>query len=205
MKVVNPIAEKIVTRLSARKGIAVPVRDLLDLGSRNAVAQALSRLVKRGEIHRVGRGLYEIPLMGRLLNKPMIQSPDELIKVWARKNGLRVIPSGAYAANLFGLTTQVPAKITYYTNGRSRTMTIGPYSVKLLNRGPKTMDVKGHTAPLLFQALRHLGKNGVTPDIIDHLHSKLPQKDKRELKRNLCYAPDWLKPIIELIAREDKI
>ncbi|MDP8215110.1 MAG: DUF6088 family protein [Candidatus Euphemobacter frigidus] len=204
MKVVHPIAEKIVARLSARKGEAVPVRDLLDLGTRGAVAQALSRLVRQGEIHRVGRGLYEIPLMGRLLNEPMIQSPDELVKVWARKNGLRVIPSGAYAANMLGLTTQVPAKITYYTNGRTRTVTIGPYSIKLLNRGPKTMDVKGQTAPFFFQALRHLGKNGVTPDIIGHLHSKLSPKDKKELKRNLRYAPAWLKPIIELIAREEK-
>ena len=204
MKVVHPIAEKIVARLSARKGEAVSVRDLLDLGTRSAVAKALSRLARRGEINRVGRGLYEIPLMGKLLNEPMIQSPDELVRVWARKNGLRVIPSGAYAANLFGLTTQVPAKIIYYTNGRTRTITIGPYTVKLLNRGPKTMDVKGQTAPLLFQALCHLGKNGVTPDIIGHLYSKLSWKDKKELKLNLRYAPAWLKPIIELIAREEK-
>ena len=168
------------------------------------MAKALSRLVQRGEIRRVGRGLYEIPRMGSLLNEPMIQSPDELVKAWARKNGLRVVPSGAYAANLLGLTTQVPAKIAYYTNGRTRTLTLGSYSIKLLNRGPRTMDVKGQTAPLVFQALRHLGMNGVTPDTIRRLHSKLSRKDKKELKRNLRYAAAWMKPVIELIACEEE-
>ena len=203
MKVMHSIADKIVARLSAKKGEAVTVRDLLDLGTRVAVAKALSRLVRRGKIRRVGRGLYDIPQMGTLLNKPVIQSPDELVKVWARKNGLRVIPSGAYAANLLGLTTQVPAKITYYTNGRTRTLTLGSYSIKLLNRGPKTMDVKGRIAPLVYQGLRHLGKNGVTPEIIGHLRLRLSQKDKKELKRNLRYTAAWMKPIIELIAREE--
>jgi len=204
MKVMHPIAEKIVARLSARRGEAVPVRDLLNLGTRAAMAKALSRLVQRGEIRRVGRGLYEIPRMGSLLNEPMIQSPDELVKAWARKNGLRVVPSGAYAANLLGLTTQVPAKIAYYTNGRTRTLTLGSYSIKLLNRGPRTMDVKGQTAPLVFQALRHLGMNGVTPDTIIRLRSKLSRKDKKELKRNLRYAAAWMKPVIELIACEEE-
>ena len=204
MKVAHPIAGKILARLSARQGEAVPVRDFLDLGTRAAVAQALSRWVKKGRIRRVGRGLYELPRMGKLLNEPMIQSPDALVRTWARKNGLRVVPSGAYAANLLGLTTQVPAKIIYYTNGRTRTLTLGPYSIKLLNRGPKTMDVKGRTASLVFQALRHLGQKGVTLETIAHLRSELSQKDRRALQRNLRYAVAWMTPVIERIAREGR-
>ena len=203
MNVTHPVADKILARLSKRQGEAVPVRDFLDLGTRAAVAQALSRLVRQEEIRQVGRGLYELPRVGKLLNKPVVQSPDELVRAWARKNGLRVVPSGAYAANLLGLTTQVPAKITYYTNGRTRSLTLGPYSVKLLNRGPKTMDVKGRLAPLIFQSLRHLGQKGVTPKAIRHLRSKLSKKEKAELQRNLRYAAAWMKPIIEQIVREE--
>jgi len=203
MNVTHPVADKILARLSKRQGEAVPVRDFLDLGTRAAVAQALSRLVRQEKIRRVGRGLYELPRVGKLLNKPVVQSPDELVRAWARKNGLRVVPSGAYAANLLGLTTQVPAKITYYTNGRTRSLTLGPYSVKLLNRGPKTMDVKGRLAPLIFQALRHLGQKGVTPKVIRHLRSKLSKKEKAELQRNLRYAAAWMKPIIKQIVREE--
>jgi len=204
MNVTHPIAEKILKRLSKKQGEALPVRDFLDLGNRAAVAQALSRLARQQKIRRVGRGLYEMPRIGKLLNKPVVQSPDELVRAWARKNGLRVVPSGAYAANLLGLTTQVPAKIIYYTNGRTRSLTLGPYSIKLLNRGPKTMDVKGRLAPLVFQALRHLGQNGLSPKLIRHLQSKLSKKEKDELNRNHRYAVAWIKPIIEQITREEK-
>ena len=186
MNVTHPIAEKILARLRTRQGTAVPAEDFLDLGERSAVDQALSRLVRQGVIRRVRRGLYELPRIGKLLNEPIVQSPDELVRAWARKNGLRVVPSGAHAANLLGLSTQVPAKIVYYTNGRTRTLRLGPYSIKLLNRGPKTMEVDGRMPPLVFQALRHLGRSGVTPEA--------------ELKDNLRYAVAWMIPMIEQIA-----
>ena len=204
MNVAHPIAEKILARLGSRQGAAVPAGDFLDLGERAAVDQALSRLVRKGTIRRVRRGLYELPRIGKLLNEPMVQSPDELVQAWARKNGLRAVPSGAYAANLLGLSTQVPAKIVYYTNGRTRVLKFGPYSIKLLNRGPKTMDVGGRMAPLVFQALRQLGRGGVTaggrrPAAI----GPLPQ-GKAELKDNIGYAPAWMIPVIEQVAGKER-
>jgi hypothetical protein len=203
MNVAHPIAEKILARLGSRQGEAVPAGDFLDLGERAAVDKALSRLVRKGTIRRVRRGLYELPRIGKLLNEPMVQSPDELVQAWARKNGLRVVPSGAYAANLLGLSTQVPAKIVYYTNGRTRVLKLGPYSIKLLNRGPKTMDVGGRMAPLVFQALRQLGRGGVTPEVVDRLRLALSRKGKAELKDNIGYAAAWLIPVIEQIAGKE--
>lgn len=203
MNVTHPIAEKILGRLRSRVGVAVPTGDFLDLGARSAVDQALARLVRQGTIRRVRRGLYELPRMGKLLNQPMVQSPDELVRTWARKNGLRVVPSGAQAANLLGLSTQVPAKIVYYTNGRTQNLTLGPYSIKFLNRGPKTMDLRGRVAPLVLEALRYLGRSGVTPEVVQRLHSILSRKDKTELNRNLRYAAAWMKPVMEQIASDE--
>jgi hypothetical protein len=203
MNVTHPIAEKILGRLHTRAGEAVPTVDFLDLGTRSAVDQALARLVRRQTIRRIGRGLYELPRMGSLLNQPLIQSPDDLVRVWARKNGLRVVPSGAHAANLLGLSTQVPAKIVYYTNGRTQNLSLGPYSIKLLNRGPKTMDVRGRLAPLVFQALRYLRRSGVTPEVIGRLRSTLSRDDKAELTRGLRYTAAWMKPVIEQIAGKE--
>jgi len=200
MNVTHPITEKVLKRLEAKKGSPVPTRDLLDLGPRATVDQALSRLVQQGRIRRVRRGLYDIPRMGKLLNQPVAPSPDELVHAWARNNGLRVVPSGAYAANLLGLSTQVPARLVYYTNGRTQTLKLGPYTVRLLNRGPKTMDVRGQVAPLVLQALRYLSPKGVTPEVICRLRSALSPKDKAELRRNLGYAAAWMKPVIEEIA-----
>jgi hypothetical protein len=116
---------------------------------------------------------------------------------------LRVVPSGAHAANLLGLSTQVPAKIVYYTNGRTKTLRLGPYCIKLLNRGPKTMDVGGRTAPLVFEALRYLGRGGVTQEVVQRLRSTLSPKDKAELTRNLRYTAAWMIPVIHEIADEE--
>ncbi len=203
MNVIHPIADKIVARVKARNGKSISIADFMDFGPRAAVDQALSRLVRQGTICRVGRGLYAWPQYSALLNQPVSPSPADLAQAWARQHGLRIIPFGAYAANLLGISTQVPAKIIYYTNGRTQTVKLGSHSVKFLNRGPKTMDVTGQVAPHVFQALRYMGANGMTPSVIARLRRLLKPKDKADLKRNLCRATGWMKPVLESIAKEE--
>jgi hypothetical protein len=200
MNVAHPISEKILATIRSQPGTAVSAADFLNLGARPAVDQALSRLVRRGAIRRLRRGLYDLPRIGKLLNEPISQSPDELVQAWARKNGLKVVPSGARAANLLGLSTQVPAKIIYYTNGRTRALKLGPYAVRILNRGPKTMEVRGRMASLVYPALRHLGRTGATPDVVDRLRSTLSRSDKAELMNNIGHAAAWMVPIVRQIA-----
>lgn len=195
----NSIVNKVFKRVSAKNDRVMPNADLFGIGSRTAVRQALSRLVKQGKIVRVRRGLYALPRVSSLLGLEMPPPPDEMVHAWAKKNGLRVVPSGALAANLLGLSTQVPAKLIYYTNGRTKTLKFGQHTVKLLNRGPKTMDVRGQVSPLVFQALRYLGKKGMTPQVTARLTSLLKAKEKNELKRNLHRAAAWMKPVLEKI------
>jgi len=147
--------------------------------------------------------LYDLPKISTLLNQPVTPSPDTLVRAWAKNNGLKVVPSGARARNALGLSTQVPAKSVYYTNGRTQTLKLGPYTVKLLNRGPKTMDVSGRMAPLVLQALRHIGHNGVNSRVIRQLQAILSQREKDELMRNLRHAPAWMLPVIKQIHGED--
>jgi hypothetical protein len=65
------------------------------------------------------------------------------------------------------------------------------------------MDLSGRVAPLVIQALCHLGKNSVTPEVISRLRSTLSKMDKAELKRNLRYTAAWMKSVIEQIASEE--
>jgi len=193
----HSIGERLLRRLRARRGSVVSVADLLDVGTRAAIDQALSRLVRQGLVQRVQRGLYQIPRTSTLLQRPIAPSPDAVVRAWARKNGLRVVPCGAYAANLLGLTTQVPAHIVYYTNGRTRTLALGSYTIKFLNRGPKTVDVQGTCSPLVFQALRYLGREKATPAVIAQLRRILPASGRLELRRNLRYSPAWMRPLLQ--------
>lgn len=203
MNVSDPIADKLVARIKARGGTPVSISDLLDVGSRSAIKQALSRLTKDGAIQRVGRGIYAWPQFSTLFQEPVPPSVDALAKAWARSNSLRIVPSGANAANLLGMSTQVPAKYVYYTNGRTQRVRLGGASVQFLNRGPKTMDVKGELTAHVFQALRHLGRNGVTPDVIARARRLIRPRDRVDIQHSMDLAPVWMKPVLTQICRED--
>ena len=105
------------------EGAVIRAKELLHLGGRAAVDQALSRLAKRGELLRVGHGFYVRLLKGRF--GKYAPPVDLVIKNIARVTGETVAPHGAAAANGLGLTTQVPLRTIYITSGRSRMLRFG--------------------------------------------------------------------------------
>ena len=120
----TPIAHKLMKRVSAHgrgKWVCTP-RDFLDLGSRAAVDQALSRLVKAGRLRRVGHGLYDMPRMSTVLKRDAPVDLDAAITALGRRDGVRIVPDGLVAANQLGLTTAVPAQVSYVTDGATRTL-----------------------------------------------------------------------------------
>lgn len=203
MNVSHPIADKLVAFIKARNGTPVSIADVQDIGSRQAIKQALSRLTRNGTVQRVGRGVYAWPRFSTLLQESILPSVDALAKAWARSNQLRVVPFGVYAANLLGLSTQVPAKYVYYTNGRTQKVRLGGVDVQFLNRGPRTMNVKGELTAHIFQALRYLGQDGVTPDIVARLRRLIQPRDRMDIERSLKLAPLWMKPVLQGICLED--
>jgi len=117
------LEESVLKRFRSRgRGAALTPSAFLDLGSRPVVAMALTRLVRRGALKRVSRGVYVYPKQNKLLGE-LAPSPQEVAEALARRGGERLLPSGAQAANLLGLSEQVPAKIIYLTDGPSRTAT----------------------------------------------------------------------------------
>ena len=135
------IADKIMERVAAHgtgKWVCTP-KDFLDLGSREAVDQALSRLVKACRLRRVGHGLYDMPRMSDMLKRPAPVNLDAAIAALARRDDVRIMPDGLVAANQLGLTNAVPAKTSYVTDGHSRTLTIDGRTVRFRHAGPSVM------------------------------------------------------------------
>jgi hypothetical protein len=194
------IDSKIVSRIygSGRGSVFTPSR-FLDLGSRDAVDKALSRLVQKGTIRRLARGLYDYsdhhPIMGILA-----PSPDAIARALAGQ-GIRLQPSGAYAANRLGLSTQVPARIVYLTDGPSRTVRVGNQEIRLQRTTPRNMRPADHISGLVIQALRHLGKKHVDDAVIQTLQRKLSDQDKKRLMKDIVYAPAWVGKHLREIAR----
>jgi hypothetical protein len=203
MNVLYPVGDKIVAMIRRRNGDPVAIAEVLDLGSRPAVNQALARLARRGTILRVGLGLYAWPRFSVLLNDTVSPSVDALAHAWARRNGLRIVPCGAHAANLLGLSTQVPSKYTYYTNGCSQRVCLGGIEVSFLNRGPRIMEIKGQLAAHIIQALRHLGKDKVTAEDIARLRRLVRPKDRADLKRAMKSAVEWMRPTLQAVINKD--
>lgn len=120
----------------------------------------------------------------------------------ARRNGVRIEASGAWAANLLGLSTQVPAKIVYLTNGTSRSYKVGNQTVQFQRVAPKELLAKKGPATLVVQALSHLGKVHVDDGVIEHLRGRLPQKERQALLKDARYTTDWVYETIKEIARD---
>jgi hypothetical protein len=176
-------------------GFVFTPADLTRFGSRAAVDQALSRLARAGEIRRIGRGIYDYPKMNSRLG-PLTPSAEAIAAAIARREGVHVKVSGARAANALGLSTQVPATVTFLTEGTPRVREVAGQTLELKRAVPKRLRGAGTTAGIAIEALRHLGRSDVTPEIVRRLASRLSAEDQRELLALSTSAPLWLRRVV---------
>lgn len=193
------VPDRIMKRASAggRGGVFTPT-DFLDMANRAAVDQALSRLAKRGQLRRLARGLYDFPKVHPKLG-PLSPASDVVAQALARETGSQVQIAGAWAANLLGLSTQVPAKSIYLTDGPSRRVVLGKRVVDLRHASPKHLIAPGSPAGTVVQALRHVGPSGAA-DVAQIAAHRLSPSDKRTLATNAVRAPAWMRPTLVMIA-----
>ena len=173
--------------------------DLNGIASDDAVHKALSRLVKNGTIRRLARGLYDYPRISAKLGA-LSPDPDAVAAALARKDGSKVEISPARAANLFGLTTQVPSKLVYLTSGSDRDAVIGQRTVRLKHAAPKNLVGAGTPSGKVFQALRYVGKDGADHVVVAKLAKALPADVRARLPAEAASAPAWMRPVARQIA-----
>lgn len=181
------------------RGWAFTPRHFLDLGSRPAITSALRRQTEAGTIRQLGRGLYDYPKLHATLG-PLSPTPEALAKAMAGRDRVRLQPSGAYAANLLGLSEQVPAKVVFLTDGPSRIVKVGAMTLQLRRTTPRNMAAAGRPSGLIIQALRHLGQEHITPARITRLRRALPADDRRALLKDLALAPEWMHSSLKELA-----
>lgn len=170
-----------------------------DLGSRTAVDLALMRQKRSGKIRQLARGLYDYPRQHPKLGI-LAPSPEAVAKALKGSEAIRLQPSGAYAANLLGLSQQVPVKVVFLTDGSSRRVVIGKQELILKRTTPRNMATAGKASGLVIQALRNLGRRNVDDTVVRTLKRKLTDSDKNQLLKDLRYAPAWIADIMRSIA-----
>lgn len=199
------IENSIFHKLTRRgRGHVFSSTEFLDLGSSAAVRQALSRLTRAGTIRRIATGLYYYPAFNKMLGGELPPSLDAVAKAVARRTDSRIAASGALAANLLGLSTQVPAKRVYLTNGRSRTVSVGRSTLAFRHVSPRRMAAEGETSIMVFEAFRYLGQGNITDAILSRLRRELPDAAKAELRRDMPHASIWMRPLLKRVTEEGK-
>ncbi len=196
----QPTDKSIVSRIYGNgRGWVFSPNHFLDLGNRSAVGVALHRLAKAGTIRRLTRGLYDYPKRHATFGV-IAPDPDAVAKALAGKHAVRIQPSGAYAANLLGLSDQVPAKIIFLTDGPARRVRIGTQEISLKRTSPRNMATAGRLSGLIIQALRYLGRPRVDDKTLRRLKQKLSGKDCQSLLKDVAYAPAWIGDILRRLA-----
>lgn len=197
-----PTTADIARRIAkAQPGWVFTPFDFLDLGSPQAVGMVLLRLLRRGQVRRVARGVYDVPRQHPRLGL-LLPTADAIAHALARREGATIQPAEALAANLLRLTEQVPAQVEYETDGRSRTVKIGQLTIRFRGRTRRKVGRAAPMSSLVFSALRSLRRANVSESRVAHLRKTLSAADRKKLLLDLPLAPAWMHPHLRGIAGE---
>ena len=179
------------------EGATVSAKELLHLGERAAVDQALSRLVRRGELMRVKRGLFALPVKTRFGERA--PSAEAVVKNIAKSTGEMISASGASAANMLGLSTQNPTRQIYWTSGPSRRLQLGAQNIELQHVPNWQLRAPHSRAGHAFRAMAYYGKSEAR-HVLQRLKSQLNDEEQRELFALRAGAPTWLAQELSVLA-----
>ena len=160
-----------------------------------SVRTALSRLVQKQSIRRLAHGLYDLPIVHPSLGAIM-PAMENVIEAIKKSDAIEVQVTGAYAANLLGLSTQIPMRIELYTSGPKRKIHFGKQEILLKPTTPRNMIGAGTKAGLIFHALRQIGKDNFTIEMIEQIKSQIEEKDIKHIKKQIHFAPVWIAKIM---------
>jgi hypothetical protein len=180
------------------RGKIIFSNDFSAFGTNIAVRQTLSRLCKSGLILRLGEGIYLYPKIDKVLGLGVLYpSVDEIAKAIAKKDKARIVPTGIYALNRLGLSTQVPANAVYLTDGSPRRIKVGKgKGILFQHTVPKNLAFKSDLAMLIVFALKEITKEGVTQEHLDRLQYIVQQAPKEEVLQDAELMPAWIKKLI---------
>ena len=178
------------------KGTLFFADDFSQLGSSESIRKALQRLEEKKIIRRIAQGIYTRPIESKYIGE-VLPSAEEVAKGIAKRDRIRIVPTGVYALNALGLSTQVPMKLVFLTDGAPREIKIGKRSIKFKKTTPKNLLAKGEISSLVIQALREIGIDNITPSEEDKIIALLKKENINLLKQDVKLAPIWIQKIMK--------
>ena len=164
-------------------------------GKNSAIRKALQRLVEGGKITRVAQGMYVLPKESSLIGK-ILPGAEEIAITIAKRDKAAIIPTGVQALNLLGLSTQIPMKVVYLTNGAARIVRVGQQTIKFKKTTPKNLLAKGPISSLVIQALKEIGKDNATEQELNKIMIHLKNEKEGNIIHDSKLAPVWIANIL---------
>lgn len=198
------IANKILSRVHGRgRGWVFSTNDFVSEFTREQIDNALSNLTKNGKIRRVCRGIYDYPKYSTLLDQYLSPDFDQVAQAMARKFNWRIQPSGEAALNLLGLSTQVPGRIIYLSDGPDRKYMIGNYTLEFKKSTLKDVGFRHKESGLIVQALKALGKKQTAKISLQDIRKKIDLTKRKAIVRDTQFTTGWIYDYIKKIFTEN--
>lgn len=196
-----PVSQLVMQRVKRLgKGRLFSIRDFAELGTSTAISKAVARLVRRGELERVCRGIYMRPKYSQCTGRAVRSGPLDLVNLIAKQNRWTLQIHGADAVRRFGLSTQMPVIPIYYTSGPSRSISLGKAQIRLVHAAPMAMQRAGTKVGMAISALFYLGKSGITPEDVAVVIKALSHEEMKKLLA--CRMPKWMRMALILYCND---
>lgn len=181
---------------SKPRGTLVLPSDYLSYGTSKAIQKSLERLADKQVIVRVAQGIYVRPKISKLIGV-VTPSAEEVAEAIAKRDRIRTVPTGSYALNALGLSTQVPMNIVLLTDGSPREIKVGRRTIKFKKTTPKALAAKGKISRLVIQALKEIGTVKQTESEEAKIIELLKKENQNDLKHDILLAPVWIQKIMQ--------
>lgn len=198
----RPVVEyKVAEKLKKlQKGSILFVDDFLDFGNSESIKKALFRLEEKGLLVRLAHGIYLYPKTDKDLGV-LYPSAEEIAIAIAKRDRARIIPTGVQALNKLGLSTQIPLKAVFLTDGAARSIKIGKRTITFKKTSPKNLLAKGEISSLVIQALKSIGQNKLEDENLKKLQTILRKEKKENILHDAKLAPAWINKILMSVAK----
>ena len=197
---VQSIENKILNTIKkCGRGSAFFSSDFVRFGEQKTVNKTLERLAKEGTLIRISRGFYYYPKIDKKLGIGILYPTLEVIaEAIAKRDKARIVPTGLYALNRLGFSTQIPMNIQYLTDGSNRKLTLyNGATIEFKHTAPKNLAFNSQLAMLLTFAYKSIGKENITEEILTHTKTLLTKDKSQSVKQDYQLMPAWVSSIIK--------
>lgn len=172
--------------------------DFTSYGETKAVGKSLERLTEKGDIVRLARGIYMYPEIDTTLGLGILMPTiEQIAETIARRDKARIVPTGTYAMNKLGLSTQVPMNIVYLTDGAPRKVNLGNgRSIQFKSTVPRNLAFTNQLAMLVTFAMKEIGRNKLTNDVSKQIKDVLKKESKDNVLADEALMPAWIRTFI---------